>query len=52
MSCDIMPNDEHIITTSIEGEISVFSVSTQKRIFFYETLPLIIAADKENRLPE
>jgi len=48
MCCDMMPNDEHIITTSLDGEVSVFSVDGQKRIFLYETIPLIIAADKEN----
>jgi WD40 repeat protein len=52
MSCDILPGDEHIITTSINGEVSVYSTKTQSRVFFYETIPLMIAADKENRLPE
>jgi hypothetical protein len=52
MSCDILANDEHIITTSINGEVSIFSTKTQNRFFLYETIPLMIAADKENRLPE
>lgn len=47
-----MSNDDHIITTSIDGEVSVFSAKTGKRIFLYETIPLMILADKENRLPE
>lgn len=47
-----MSNDDHIITTSIDGEVSVFSAKSQSRIFLYETIPLMIAADKENRLPE
>ena len=52
MSCDMMANNEHIITTSIDGQVGVISTKTQSRIFLYETLPLLIAADKENRLPE
>ena len=47
-----MQNDDHIITTSMDGEVSVFSAKTGKRIFVYDTIPLMIAADKENRLPE
>ena len=52
MSCDMMANNEHIITTSIDGQVGVIDTKTQSRIFLYETLPLMIAADKENRLPE
>lgn len=26
MNCDFLPNDQQIVTTSIAGEISVFSV--------------------------
>lgn len=52
MSCDMMANDEHIITTSIDGQVGIISTKTQKRIFLHESIPLMIAADKENRLPE
>jgi len=39
MGVDFLPNDQKIVTTSIKGEISVFSVKRQQRIFFHETLP-------------
>ena len=47
-----MPNDQQIIATSITGEISIFSVESQKRTFLYETLPLLIQANKDGQLPE
>ena len=39
MGVDFLPNDQKIVTTSLRGEISVFSVKRQQRIFFHETLP-------------
>jgi WD40 repeat protein len=52
MSCDVMQNDENIIVTSMNGEVSVFSTKTGKRTFLYETIPLMIAADKKVMLPD
>ena len=42
LNCDFMPSDQQIVTTSIEGEISMFSVKQQKRVFHHETLPALI----------
>ena len=38
MGVDFMPNDQQIITTSMDGEISIYSVKRQERVFFHETL--------------
>jgi len=49
MSCDFMPNNQWLLVTSMEGEISIFSIKRQQRIFFHETIPGIINAEKERR---
>jgi WD40 repeat protein len=49
MSCDFMPNDQQILTTSINGEISVFSVKRQQRVLLHETLPELIRKRDELR---
>lgn len=49
MSCDFMPNNQWILVTSMEGEISIFSIKKNKRIFFHETIPGICAEEKERR---
>jgi len=49
MSVDFMPNDQQILTTSMDGEISMFSVKRQERVFHYETRPGMINAEKELR---
>lgn len=51
MSCDFMPNDTQIVATSINGEISIFCTNRQKRTFYHDTIPELMAQDKENRLP-
>ena len=51
MNCDFLPNDQQIVTTSIAGEISVFSVKRQERVFYHDTMPGLIAADKAARAP-
>lgn len=38
MGVDFMPNDQQIITTSMTGEISIYSVKRQERVYFHETL--------------
>lgn len=47
MSCDFMPNNQWLLVTSMEGEISMFSVKKQTRIFYYDTLPDIINSEIE-----
>ena len=42
-----MPHDQQIITTSISGEVSVFSVTDQKRVFMHETLPDLIQQNRD-----
>lgn len=37
------------MTSSIEGEISVYSTKRVQRILHYETLPILIKESKENR---
>jgi hypothetical protein len=39
MNVDFMPNDQQILCTSMEGEISMYSVKQQSRILFHETIP-------------
>jgi len=55
MSCDFLQNDQQILVTSMEGEISIFSVKRQERIFYHETLPGIIEAEvalRKNAKPD
>jgi WD40 repeat protein len=51
MSCAFMPSDTLIVVTSMMGEISLFCTIRQKRIFYHDTLPDLMAIEKENRLP-
>jgi hypothetical protein len=37
------------VTSSLEGEISIYSTKRAQRILHYETLPLLIKESKENR---
>ena len=49
MSCDFMPNDQTIIATSMEGQISLFSVKRQQRIFFHESIPGMVQEEYERQ---
>jgi len=46
-----MQNDQQIVTTSIEGEVSIVSVKKQARVFHHNTLDKIRAIEKENQVP-
>ena len=51
MCCDFMPHDQQIITTSINGEVSVFSIEDKSRMFMHETLPELIQQNRNLQLP-
>ena len=52
MGVDFMPNDQWLITSSLAGEFSVFSVKRQERIFYHDSLPELEATRAANALPE
>lgn len=49
MCCDFITNDQQIVTSSLEGEISIYSTKRAQRILLYESLPILIKESKENR---
>jgi len=51
MGVDFMPNDQWLVTSSLAGEFSVFSVKRQERIFHHDSIPELEATRAANALP-
>ena len=51
MGVDFMPNDQWLVTSSIAGEFSVFSVKRQERIFYHDSIPELEKVKADNALP-
>jgi hypothetical protein len=52
MSCDFLCNDGQIVCSTVEGEIDIYSLNRQKRIWHHETLPGLIAEWEASKGPE
>lgn len=49
-SCDFLPNNQEIVTTAHNGEVSIISMASQKRIHFHDSVEELVHENRINRV--